>query len=127
MSDCGANRSNDRKLTLEWVQQPDGSRALVFDAKTWAVFERSRMKGKTAQHVISAAVAECVGTILMDNYTLSRCRRVKVMRGRVDNMAARRLWGSGNRTLQVVRRACVRVMVAHSRVSRSQWQPAFFW
>jgi hypothetical protein len=73
MSDNAADRSNDRKLTLEWVQQPDGSRALVFDAKTWAVFERAAdAKGKTAQHVISAAVAECVGTILMDNYTLNR-------------------------------------------------------
>jgi hypothetical protein len=54
------DRSTDRKLTLEWVQQPDGSRALVFDAKTWTVFDSANTaKGETAQHVISASVATC--------------------------------------------------------------------
>jgi hypothetical protein len=31
---------NGRKLTLEWVHEPDGSRALVFDPATWAAFGR---------------------------------------------------------------------------------------
>ena len=62
----------DRKLTLDWVQQRDGSRAL-FDAGTWAAFQRAaNAQEKNAPHVISAAVAECFGTIMMDNYTLNR-------------------------------------------------------
>jgi hypothetical protein len=71
MTDAG--RSTARKLTLEWVQAPDGIRVLVFDARTWTLFDSAiAAKGKTAQQVISAAVAECFGTILMDNYTLNR-------------------------------------------------------
>jgi hypothetical protein len=62
-----------RKLTLEWVAQADGSRALVFDAATWAVFEKAaQSQGKTAQQMISTAVAASFGTIMMDNYTLNR-------------------------------------------------------
>jgi hypothetical protein len=65
--------SDDRKLTFEWVQQPDGSRALVFDAKTWAVFEAvANDKGKDVRHMISAAVSECLGAVVMDNYVLNR-------------------------------------------------------
>jgi hypothetical protein len=64
---------NDRKLTLEWVLHPDGSRALVFDAKTWAAFEAvAKDKGKDARHMISAAVTECLGAVVMDNYVLNR-------------------------------------------------------
>ena len=60
--------SDDRKLTIEWVKQPDGSRALVFDAKTWAVFEAvANDKGKDPRHMISAAVSECLGAVVMDN------------------------------------------------------------
>jgi hypothetical protein len=65
--------SDDRKLTIEWVQQPDGSRALVFDAKTWAVFEAvANDKGEDARHMINAAVSECLGAVVMDNYVLNR-------------------------------------------------------
>lgn len=65
--------NDDRKLTLEWVQQLDGSRALVFDAATWAVFEKAaQSQGKTAQQMISTAVAASFGTILTDNYALNR-------------------------------------------------------
>jgi hypothetical protein len=65
--------SDDRKLTFEWVQQPDGSRALVFDAKTWAVFEAvAKDKGKGARHMISAAASECLGAVVMDNYVRGR-------------------------------------------------------
>jgi hypothetical protein len=64
---------NDRKLTLEWVLQPDGSRALVFDAKTWAAFEAvAKDKGKDTRHMISAAITECLGAVVMDNYVLNR-------------------------------------------------------
>ena len=67
MSDNAAARNNARKLTLEWVQDPDGSRALVFDVKTWAVFERAANdKGKTAPQEISTAVATCLGPTRLD-------------------------------------------------------------
>ena len=63
----------DRKLTLDWVQQRDGSRALVFDTGIWAAFQHAAdAQEKNAPHVISTAVAECFGTIMMDNYTLNR-------------------------------------------------------
>ena len=65
--------SDERKVTIEWVQQPDGGRALVFDAKTWAVFEAvANDKGKDARHMTSAAVSECLGAVVMDNYVLNR-------------------------------------------------------
>jgi hypothetical protein len=68
--------NDDRKLTLEWVKQPDGSRALVFDAKTWAAYEQAaNAQGKTAQQIITTAVAGAFGAILMDNYTLNRFMR----------------------------------------------------
>jgi hypothetical protein len=64
---------NERKLTLDWVWQPDGSRALVFDAKTWAVFEAAaKVKGQDPRHMISAAVVECLGTVVVDNFVLNR-------------------------------------------------------
>ena len=63
----------DRKLTLEWTQLEDGARALVFDANTWAAFEKSaQAQGKTAHQLIASAVAASFGTVLMDNYTLNR-------------------------------------------------------
>jgi hypothetical protein len=46
------------KVTLEWVQQEDSSRALVFDAKTWAAFDQAaNSKGKTAHQLITTAGA----------------------------------------------------------------------
>ena len=63
----------DQKLTLEWTQLEDGARALVFDANTWAAFEKSaQAQGKTAHQLIASAVAASFGTVLMDNYTLNR-------------------------------------------------------
>jgi hypothetical protein len=70
---CFGPIRNGRKLKLDWVQQRDGSRALVFDTNTWATFRRAAdAQEKAAPHIISAAVAECFGTIMMDNYTLNR-------------------------------------------------------
>jgi hypothetical protein len=63
----------DRKLTLEWTELEDGAHALVFDAKTWAAFEKpAQAQGKTPRQLISAAVAASFGTVLMDNYALNR-------------------------------------------------------
>lgn len=64
------------KLTLEWVEQPDGSRALVFDAKTWAAYEHAaNAEGKTGQQIITTAVAQAFGKIMADNYALNRFMR----------------------------------------------------
>jgi hypothetical protein len=60
-----------QKLTLEWTQLSNGARALVFDAETWASFEKAaQAQGKTPQQLISTAVAGSLGTVMMDNYTL---------------------------------------------------------
>jgi hypothetical protein len=68
--------NGDRKLTLEWTQLEDGARALVFDPPTWAAFEKvAQAQGKTAQQLISTAVAASFGTVLMDNYALNRFMR----------------------------------------------------
>jgi hypothetical protein len=65
-----------RKLTLEWTQLDHGARALIFDADTWAAFEKSaQTQGKTAQQMISTAVAASFGTIMTDNYSLNRFLR----------------------------------------------------
>ena len=65
--------SGDNKLTLEWVKLGEGARALVFDAKTWAVYEEAaKTKGKTARQIITTAVASSLGPILIDNYSRKR-------------------------------------------------------
>jgi hypothetical protein len=62
-----------QKLTLEWTVFENGVRALVFDATTWAAFEKSaQAQGKNAQQLISTAVAASLGTLMIDNYTLNR-------------------------------------------------------
>jgi hypothetical protein len=62
-----------RKLTLEWTELRDGSRALIFDPDTWAVYEKAAAaQNKTAKQIISTAVAGAFGTIMMDNYSLNR-------------------------------------------------------
>ena len=62
-----------QKLTLEWTKLENGDRALIFDAATWAAFEKSaQAQGKSAQQLISTAVAESLGTLMMDNYSLNR-------------------------------------------------------
>jgi hypothetical protein len=66
------NSEPDNKLTLEWVKGNDGM-ALVFDAKTWKVFEdNAKRRDTTAEQMITTAVAGCLGPILMDNYILNR-------------------------------------------------------
>jgi len=76
MNEYSTQPREQPKLTLEWVQQKDGSRALVFDAATWAAFERAAAaKGQTASHMISTAVAASFGSIMMDNYTYNRFMR----------------------------------------------------
>jgi len=48
--------------------QPDGSQALVIDAKTWAAYEQAaNAKGKTAYQIITTAVAEALVAILIDD------------------------------------------------------------
>ena len=65
-----------RKLTFEWVDNGDGSQALVFDAKTWAAYEKvANAQGQTAHQLISTAVAACFGSIAEDNYALNRFLR----------------------------------------------------
>jgi len=62
--------SGGNKLTVEWVKLREGARALVFDAKTWAVYEEAaKTKGKTARQIITTAVASSLGPILIDNYS----------------------------------------------------------
>jgi hypothetical protein len=66
------NTEPDNKLSLEWVKGEHGV-ALVFDKKTWKVFEdRARTLDKTAEQIITTAVIGVLGTIMMDNYVLNR-------------------------------------------------------
>ena len=49
---------------------------LVFDPKTWGLFEQAaKAKEMDARHLISNAVAEAFGTIMLDNYVLNRFLR----------------------------------------------------
>ena len=51
----------------------DGARALVFDADTWPAFEKTaQAQGKTADQIITTAVAASLGPILADNFALNR-------------------------------------------------------
>jgi hypothetical protein len=63
------------KLTLEWVKDANGV-ALVFDAKTWKVFQDVANKGEqSAEHMILRAVVGCLGSIVEDNMVLNRILR----------------------------------------------------
>jgi hypothetical protein len=63
----------DNKLTLEWLKLADGRMALVFDQKTWAVYQdNAKALGKSAEQVIVTAVAGSLAPILVDNYALNR-------------------------------------------------------
>jgi hypothetical protein len=65
--------NGNRKLTFECTELENGARALVFDADTWAAFEKSaQARGKSAHQLITTAVAASFGTVLMDNYALNR-------------------------------------------------------
>ena len=60
--------TNDRRLRTDWVEGPDGSHALVIDAKTWAAYEHAaNAKGTTAHQIITTAVAEALVAILVDD------------------------------------------------------------
>jgi hypothetical protein len=67
------NTKPDNKLTLEWMPMKDGGMALVFDAKTWNVYrDVAKSQDKTAEQIVTTAVAGAIGPILMDNYVLNR-------------------------------------------------------
>ena len=66
------NTPQQNKLCLEWVKDPDEI-ALVFDAKTWKVFERvANEREQSAEHMILRAVVGCLGDVVEDNYMLNR-------------------------------------------------------
>jgi hypothetical protein len=66
----------DSRLRPAWVEEPDGSHALVIDAKTWAAYEQAaNARGKTARQIITAAAAEALVAILMDNNVPNRSKR----------------------------------------------------
>jgi len=63
------------KLSLEWVKGADGI-ALVFDAKTWKIFtDAAGVREQSPEHMITAAVVGCLGTIVEDNMVLNRILR----------------------------------------------------
>lgn len=60
------------KLGLEWVKHFDEV-ALVFDAKTWKVFEDAANKREqSAEHMILRAIVGCLGDVVEDNYVFKR-------------------------------------------------------
>ena len=62
-----------QKITLEWTELDGGARALVFNADTWAAFEKTaQAQGKSAHQLITTAIAASLGTVVMDNYKLNR-------------------------------------------------------
>jgi hypothetical protein len=64
------------KLTFEWVDNGDGSQALVFDVETWTAYEKvASAQGQTAHQLISTAVAACFGSVVENNYALNRFLR----------------------------------------------------
>jgi hypothetical protein len=65
----------DRKLGLEWVQEPDGM-SLFFDKATWEAFKLvAHAREQSAEHMILRAVAGCLGSIVEDNMVLNRILR----------------------------------------------------
>ena len=59
------------KITLEWTCLQNGGHGLIFDAATWAEFEKvAQAQGKTAQQLISTAIPGSLGTMMMDNSAL---------------------------------------------------------
>jgi hypothetical protein len=65
------------KLSLEWLKgDPDGRVALIFDAKTWQTFQTiADGREESAEHMITRAVVNCLGSIVEDNMTLNRILR----------------------------------------------------
>jgi hypothetical protein len=63
------------KLSLEWVQSPDGM-ALFFDKATWEAFRRvAHTHEQSPEHMILRAVVGCLGSIVEDNMVLNRFLR----------------------------------------------------
>jgi hypothetical protein len=63
------------KFTLEWLQYEDGGRVLVFDPKTWAIFEEAASaEGKTAQQQIMDAIWRC-RSLMTDKLALGWAER----------------------------------------------------
>jgi hypothetical protein len=56
---------------------PYGRAALIFDAKTWTTIkDAANARDQFAEHIVTRAVVNCLGAILMDNMALNRflCR-----------------------------------------------------
>jgi hypothetical protein len=71
------NFEPNNKLSLEWFKGgPDGKVGLIFDAKTWKLFEDVAAKQEqSAEHMITRAVVNCLGSITEDNMVLNRILR----------------------------------------------------
>src|SRR5215813_12695927 len=52
---------------------PYGRAALIFDAETWtAVKDAANARDQFAEHIVTRAIVNCLGWILMDNMALNR-------------------------------------------------------
>jgi hypothetical protein len=55
---------------------PYGRAALIFDAKTWkTIKDAANARDQFAEHIVTRAVVNCLGSILMDNMALNRFLR----------------------------------------------------
>jgi hypothetical protein len=62
-------------LSIQWVESP-GDIALVFDKRTWKVFEDiANRQEQSAKHMITRAVVGCLGEIREDNMVLNQILR----------------------------------------------------
>ena len=63
------------QLSIEWVETP-GDIALVFDKRTWKVFEEvANSQEQSTKHMITRAVVACLGEIREDNMVLNQILR----------------------------------------------------
>jgi hypothetical protein len=59
--------------TLAFLKTSGGAVSLLFDARTWKLFEETaKVRETSAEHMIVKAVIGSFGTILADNYVLNR-------------------------------------------------------
>jgi hypothetical protein len=55
---------------------PYGRAALIFNAKTWTTIkDAANARDQFAEHIVTRAVVNCLGSILMDNMALNRFLR----------------------------------------------------
>jgi len=55
---------------------PYGRAALIFDAKTWTTIKvAANARDQFAEHIVTRAIVNCLGSILMDNMALNRFLR----------------------------------------------------